>query len=95
MPVSRLAQDKDDYLRIIWDVTIWYHGRGCCACYKFISTECRNVIGALFFRILYRGVGGTVANESTLRSAVTLLWRVRAPPPEPWPDGGPESLRSF
>ncbi|GFN85795.1 hypothetical protein PoB_001230100 [Plakobranchus ocellatus] len=41
-----------------------------------------------------RGVGGTVANESTLRSAGTLLSRVRAPPPAPWPDGGPESLRS-
>ncbi|GFN97223.1 hypothetical protein PoB_002372900 [Plakobranchus ocellatus] len=40
------------------------------------------------------GVGGTVADESALRSAGTLLSRVRAPPPAPWPDGGPESLRS-
>ncbi|GFO49796.1 hypothetical protein PoB_007630100 [Plakobranchus ocellatus] len=40
------------------------------------------------------GVGGTVASESALRSAGTLLSRVRAPPPAPWPDGGPESLRS-
>ncbi|GFO40001.1 hypothetical protein PoB_006650600 [Plakobranchus ocellatus] len=40
------------------------------------------------------GVGGTVASESALRSAGTLLSRVRAPPPVPWPDGGPESLRS-
>ncbi|GFO06484.1 hypothetical protein PoB_003298900 [Plakobranchus ocellatus] len=41
-----------------------------------------------------RGVGGTVASESALRSAGTPLSRVRAPPPAPWPDGGPESLRS-
>ncbi|GFO49839.1 hypothetical protein PoB_007634400 [Plakobranchus ocellatus] len=40
------------------------------------------------------GVGGTVASESALRSAGTILSRVRAPPPAPWPDGGPESLRS-
>ncbi|GFN77344.1 hypothetical protein PoB_000385000 [Plakobranchus ocellatus] len=40
------------------------------------------------------GVGGTVASESALRSAGTLLSRVRAPPPAPCPDGGPESLRS-
>ncbi|GFO30843.1 hypothetical protein PoB_005734800 [Plakobranchus ocellatus] len=37
------------------------------------------------------GVGGTVAS---LRSAGTLLSRVRASPPSPWPDRGPESLRS-
>ncbi|GFO03677.1 frizzled-9-like [Plakobranchus ocellatus] len=41
-----------------------------------------------------RGVGGTVASESALRSAGTLLSRVRAPPTASWPDGGPESLRS-
>ncbi|GFO38112.1 hypothetical protein PoB_006461700 [Plakobranchus ocellatus] len=40
------------------------------------------------------GVGGTVASESALRSAGTILSRVRTPPPAPWPDGGPESLRS-
>ncbi|GFO46158.1 hypothetical protein PoB_007266300 [Plakobranchus ocellatus] len=40
------------------------------------------------------GVGGTVANDSALRCAGTLLSRVRAPPPMLWPDGGPESLRS-
>ncbi|GFN80950.1 hypothetical protein PoB_000745600 [Plakobranchus ocellatus] len=40
------------------------------------------------------GVGGTVASESALRSAGTLLSRVRVLPPAPWPDGGPESLRS-
>ncbi|GFN76473.1 hypothetical protein PoB_000297900 [Plakobranchus ocellatus] len=34
-------------------------------------------------------VGGTVACESTLRSAGTLLSRVRAPPSAPRPDGGP------
>ncbi|GFO15694.1 hypothetical protein PoB_004219900 [Plakobranchus ocellatus] len=41
-----------------------------------------------------KDVGGTVASEFALRSAGTLLSRVRAPPPAPWPDGGPESLRS-
>ncbi|GFO10986.1 hypothetical protein PoB_003749100 [Plakobranchus ocellatus] len=41
-----------------------------------------------------RGVGSTVASESALRSARILLSRVRAPPLAPWPDGGPESLRS-
>ncbi|GFN92950.1 hypothetical protein PoB_001945600 [Plakobranchus ocellatus] len=40
------------------------------------------------------GVGSTVACESALRSAGTLLSRVRAPLLAPWPDGGPESLRS-
>ncbi|GFN84698.1 hypothetical protein PoB_001120400 [Plakobranchus ocellatus] len=33
------------------------------------------------------GVGSTVASESALRSAGTLLSRVRALPPAPWPDG--------
>ncbi|GFN89764.1 hypothetical protein PoB_001627000 [Plakobranchus ocellatus] len=42
----------------------------------------------------FGGLGGTVASESALRSAGTFLSRVRAPPPAPWPDGGPESLRS-
>ncbi|GFO48989.1 hypothetical protein PoB_007549400 [Plakobranchus ocellatus] len=40
------------------------------------------------------GVSGTVASESALRSAGTLLSRVRAQPPASWSDGGPESLRS-
>ncbi|GFO01392.1 hypothetical protein PoB_002789700 [Plakobranchus ocellatus] len=39
-------------------------------------------------------VGGTVACESVLRSARTLLLRVRAPPSAPRPDEGPKSLRS-
>ncbi|GFO16138.1 hypothetical protein PoB_004264300 [Plakobranchus ocellatus] len=43
---------------------------------------------------LREGLGDTVASESALRSAGTLLSRVRAPPPTPWPDGNPESLRS-
>ncbi|GFO30386.1 hypothetical protein PoB_005689100 [Plakobranchus ocellatus] len=41
-----------------------------------------------------RGVGSTVACESALRYAGTLLSWVRAPLPVPWPGGGPESLRS-
>ncbi|GFO25499.1 hypothetical protein PoB_005200400 [Plakobranchus ocellatus] len=40
------------------------------------------------------GVGSTVACEFVLRSAGTLLSRVRAPLPASSPDGGPESLRS-
>ncbi|GFO12857.1 hypothetical protein PoB_003936200 [Plakobranchus ocellatus] len=40
------------------------------------------------------GVGGTVAGESALRSAGTLLSWFRAPPMAPWPDEKPESLRS-
>ncbi|GFO00452.1 hypothetical protein PoB_002695700 [Plakobranchus ocellatus] len=40
------------------------------------------------------GVGSTVACESALRSAGTLLSRVRASPRGPRPDGGPKSLRS-
>ncbi|GFO32698.1 hypothetical protein PoB_005920300 [Plakobranchus ocellatus] len=31
------------------------------------------------------GIGGSVANQSAMRSAGTLLSRVRAPPPAPWP----------
>ncbi|GFO16951.1 hypothetical protein PoB_004345600 [Plakobranchus ocellatus] len=40
------------------------------------------------------GVSGTVAFESALRSADTLLSRVRAPPSTLRTDGGPKSLRS-
>ncbi|GFO20423.1 hypothetical protein PoB_004692800 [Plakobranchus ocellatus] len=40
------------------------------------------------------GVGGTVASESALRPAVTLLSRVRAPLWMPWPVGGLKDLRS-
>ncbi|GFO08932.1 hypothetical protein PoB_003543700 [Plakobranchus ocellatus] len=40
------------------------------------------------------GVSGTVGSESALRSPENLLSRVRAPPPAPWPDGGPESLKT-
>ncbi|GFO31475.1 hypothetical protein PoB_005798000 [Plakobranchus ocellatus] len=45
-------------------------------------------------RFNFGGVSGTVASESALRSARTLLSWIRAPPPAPWPDGGPESLIS-
>ncbi|GFN90903.1 nuak family snf1-like kinase 1 [Plakobranchus ocellatus] len=38
------------------------------------------------------GIDDTVASESALRSAGTLLSRVRAPPPAPRPEGGPENL---
>ncbi|GFO32452.1 hypothetical protein PoB_005895700 [Plakobranchus ocellatus] len=51
----------------------------------------------MHFIILSLQLGTSVAqwdSESTLRSAGTLLSQVRAPPPAPWPDGGPESLRS-
>ncbi|GFN88044.1 hypothetical protein PoB_001455000 [Plakobranchus ocellatus] len=48
----------------------------------------------LFTVSLYKDVGGTVDRESILRAPGTLLSRVRAPPQAPWPDGGPESLRS-
>ncbi|GFO48098.1 hypothetical protein PoB_007460300 [Plakobranchus ocellatus] len=41
-----------------------------------------------------QNAGASVASESALRSAGILLSRVRAPPPTPLPDGGPESLRS-
>ncbi|GFN92156.1 hypothetical protein PoB_001866200 [Plakobranchus ocellatus] len=41
-----------------------------------------------------QGVVGTVASESAQRSAGTLLSQLRAPPPAPWPNEGPESLRS-
>ncbi|GFN77817.1 hypothetical protein PoB_000432300 [Plakobranchus ocellatus] len=34
-----------------------------------------------------------VDSESALRSTGTLLSRIRVPPPAPWPDGEPESLR--
>ncbi|GFO28061.1 hypothetical protein PoB_005456600 [Plakobranchus ocellatus] len=44
---------------------------------------------SLVITVLIGGVGGTVARESALRSAGTLLSQVRAPPPAPLPDGGP------
>ncbi|GFO30779.1 hypothetical protein PoB_005728400 [Plakobranchus ocellatus] len=37
------------------------------------------------------GIGGTVVSESAMRCAGTLLSRVRAPLPAPWPDGGPKA----
>ncbi|GFO31940.1 52 kda repressor of the inhibitor of the protein kinase [Plakobranchus ocellatus] len=39
-------------------------------------------------------IGGTVASESALRALGTLLSQVRALQLTPWPDRGPESLRS-
>ncbi|GFO06163.1 hypothetical protein PoB_003266800 [Plakobranchus ocellatus] len=39
-------------------------------------------------------IGGTFYSKPALRSAGTLLLRVRAPPPPPSPNGGPQSLRS-
>ncbi|GFN86248.1 hypothetical protein PoB_001275400 [Plakobranchus ocellatus] len=42
-----------------------------------------------------RNIGGRAASESTLRSARTLLSRVRAPPSVPRPDRVPESLKSL
>ncbi|GFN76954.1 hypothetical protein PoB_000346000 [Plakobranchus ocellatus] len=47
--------------------------------------------------ILHFGTGAYVTefnSEFVLGSAGTLLWRVRALPPMPWPDWGPGSLRS-
>ncbi|GFN96178.1 hypothetical protein PoB_002268400 [Plakobranchus ocellatus] len=41
-----------------------------------------------------RSNGGTGDSEPALRSAGTLLLRVRTPPLAPWPGGGPESLGS-
>ncbi|GFN74848.1 hypothetical protein PoB_000135400 [Plakobranchus ocellatus] len=38
------------------------------------------------------GDGGTVNSESALRSSGTLMLQVRAPPPAPWLNGGPQSL---
>ncbi|GFN89705.1 hypothetical protein PoB_001621100 [Plakobranchus ocellatus] len=39
-------------------------------------------------------LGGRMDSEQVLKSAGTLLLQVQAPPPAPWPDEGPESLRS-
>ncbi|GFO21355.1 hypothetical protein PoB_004786000 [Plakobranchus ocellatus] len=52
---------------------------------------CRDMMKYRFLSILSlpAGVCGTVGCESALRSAGTLLSRVRAPPPAPGPDGGP------
>ncbi|GFN91163.1 hypothetical protein PoB_001766900 [Plakobranchus ocellatus] len=47
-----------------------------------------------FSYVLFGGVEGSVASESALRSVGNLLSWVRATPPAPWSDGGPESLRS-
>ncbi|GFO39474.1 hypothetical protein PoB_006597900 [Plakobranchus ocellatus] len=44
--------------------------------------------------VVVMDVRRTVASESALRSAGTLLSQVPASPQAPWPDGGPESLRS-
>ncbi|GFN99367.1 hypothetical protein PoB_002587300 [Plakobranchus ocellatus] len=59
-----------------------------------VSTIVRPGVRRRFEHVTKRGVGGSVAIESALRSAGTHLSWVRAPPPAPWPDGGPESLRS-
>ncbi|GFN83696.1 prolyl 4-hydroxylase subunit alpha-1-like protein [Plakobranchus ocellatus] len=59
-----------------------------------VMCDCKGSVLVYCVSTVLLGVGGTVASESTLRSAGTLLSRVRAPPPAPWLDGGPESLRS-
>ncbi|GFO37627.1 hypothetical protein PoB_006413200 [Plakobranchus ocellatus] len=59
-----------------------------------IAHDLRFSIKVIICLPLLRGVGGTVACESALRSAGTLLSRVRAPPSAPRPVGGPKSLRS-
>ncbi|GFN95144.1 hypothetical protein PoB_002165000 [Plakobranchus ocellatus] len=46
------------------------------------------------FLFILGGVSHTVAGVSALRSAGTILSRVRAPLPAPRPDGEPECLRS-
>ncbi|GFO49942.1 hypothetical protein PoB_007644700 [Plakobranchus ocellatus] len=43
---------------------------------------------------LLPGVGGTVHSESALRSVGTPLSRVRAAPPVPWQNEGPEGLKA-
>ncbi|GFO03485.1 hypothetical protein PoB_002999000 [Plakobranchus ocellatus] len=48
-----------------------------------------------FFFFFFWGVRGTVACESALRSAGTLLSRAGAPPSVPRPDRGPKSPRSL
>ncbi|GFN91784.1 hypothetical protein PoB_001829000 [Plakobranchus ocellatus] len=53
---------------------------------EFCCRACKGAAGA---GPKVGGVGGTVACESALRSAGTLLSRVRAPPSAPRPDGGP------
>ncbi|GFO02141.1 hypothetical protein PoB_002864600 [Plakobranchus ocellatus] len=42
---------------------------------------------------LVEDVSGTVDSKSALKSAVTLMSRVRAPPQAPSPDGGSESVK--
>ncbi|GFO20918.1 hypothetical protein PoB_004742300 [Plakobranchus ocellatus] len=52
--------------------------------------EAIDIMSQHFLRIcstVQRDVGGTVACESALRSAGTLLSQVRAPPSAPQPDG--------
>ncbi|GFN89731.1 hypothetical protein PoB_001623700 [Plakobranchus ocellatus] len=44
-------------------------------------------------RCFYHNVCGAEASESALTSAEDHLCWVQAPPPAPWPDRGPESLR--
>ncbi|GFO10956.1 hypothetical protein PoB_003746100 [Plakobranchus ocellatus] len=46
----------------------------------------------LHFSTKLRGVGGILDSEPVYGSGETPLSRVPAPPPAPWPDGGPESL---
>ncbi|GFN79964.1 hypothetical protein PoB_000647000 [Plakobranchus ocellatus] len=60
------------------------------ASFSLECSTCSPSTGGISTHIAYkRGVGGTVACESALRSAGTLLSRVRAPPSAPRPDEGP------
>ncbi|GFO14362.1 hypothetical protein PoB_004086700 [Plakobranchus ocellatus] len=56
--------------------------------------RCLHFIKERQFTCHFGGVGNTVDNEAVLRSAGTLLSRVRAPLPALWPVRGPESLRT-
>ncbi|GFO47741.1 hypothetical protein PoB_007424600 [Plakobranchus ocellatus] len=92
--------DHDPPLKLVLsneaDVSTFLH----CTRFKILNgsyslpTSAASAFNSVFPLSHKWGVGGTVASESALRSAGTLLSRVRAPPPAPWPDGGPESLRS-
>ncbi|GFO46244.1 hypothetical protein PoB_007274900 [Plakobranchus ocellatus] len=54
-----------------------------------LAVSCLSYLFKLSTSYISRGVGGTIACKSALRSAGTLLVRVRAPPSAPQPDRGP------
>ncbi|GFO09470.1 hypothetical protein PoB_003597500 [Plakobranchus ocellatus] len=87
-PVAGLEPMKKDYIRSQGGLAIHYATNAVLEVYGPLLIRYPNKCVLSIHN--KRKIGGTVVSEPALRSAGTLLSRVRAPSPVPWS----ESLRS-